>query len=79
LNQPRLRQLEAERTHSGEAAVAFPDERGDLPRDIEVARTQVHVERDKRRPHADQHPAGRRMKPRRAEVGRDFSRVDSEL
>ena len=79
LHDPRSRQREAERTHAGEAAAALAHEPGNRPRRLDIDRAEIDVERDQRAPGADDHAAGRRIEPGRAEVGLKLAGRDPAL
>ena len=78
LDEPRARQVEAERAHSRKAAAALADERRHLLRGRELA-AQIDVERDQRASGADEDCAGGRVEALRPEVRRQLAGVDPAL
>ena len=68
------RQPEPERADTGEAAVALAHGTRHLPRGVEVVALEVDVERDQRRPCADEHTARPLVELRRAEVRDELAR-----
>src|SRR5207245_121024 len=79
LRMPGLQQLEPERPHAGEAAVALAHDAGDLARGLDARAGEVDVERDQRAAGADDDAACRRMELWRAEVRREVAFVDPPL
>ena len=63
----------------GVTAASLADERGDLPRDLDIAAAEVDVEGDQRTPRADEHRTGSRVEPGGPKSGRELARVDAFL
>jgi hypothetical protein len=78
LDEPRARQVEAERAHPGEAAARLAHGPGDLLCDLERP-AQIDVESDERESRADDYAAGPRVELLRPEIGPDLARIDPPL
>src|SRR4051812_40700989 len=78
LDEPRARQVQAERADAREASTLLAHDRRDRTRRREIA-AQVYVESDQRPARAEDHAAGARVQLRRAEVGRELAVLDPLL
>jgi SAM-dependent methyltransferase len=73
------REAKTEGADAGEAAVSFPNGRGDFARDLDIVCPEVDVEGDQRATRADDHTPGPRVQAWRAVVGCELAPVDSAL
>src|SRR5438309_912869 len=64
--------VEVGRSHAGQPAAGVAQAGGDSTGKAEVVGVEIDVERDERRPRADEHGAGGGVEPRRAVVRDDL-------
>ena len=75
----RTWERKTKRADAGEAAVALPDNAGDLARGPNIVARQVHVERNERAARTDDDTAGTLVQVPRPVIRFDLARVDASL